>query len=141
MAFSSGSEASSDASSARDARRSLYGLTMGDSSGIGRGGTPGAAHRVAGVAMFEDAPTARAGGRKDAKGSTFASMAFADMENENQASALLADAVFADTVACNIIGAWQGCRLFPMHRWQQWNPILVASSSMHASECKYLCTV
>lgn len=83
LAFSSGSDASSDTSSAKDARRSLYGLTVGDSTGIGRSGSPGGARRVAGVAMFEDAAAEGAAGRKQPQGSTFASMAFADAEKEN----------------------------------------------------------
>ena len=57
---------------------------MGESTGIGRGGSPGGARRVAGVAMFEDAPAEEALGRKQPQGSTFASMAFADVEKENQ---------------------------------------------------------
>lgn len=57
---------------------------MGESTGIGRGGSPGGARRVAGVAMFEDAPAEEALGRKQPQGSTFASMAFAYVEKENQ---------------------------------------------------------
>lgn len=83
LAFSSGSDATSDTSSSKDTRRSLYGLTMGDSSGIGRGGSPGAA-RGAGVATFESAPAEGGIGRKQPQGSTFASMAFADIEKENE---------------------------------------------------------
>ena len=83
LAFSNGSDAACDSGSAAKTGRGTYGLTMGESgsAGIGRGGQ-GA--RRGGMALFEAAPSEGVGSRKAAKNNIYGSMAFSDMEKENE---------------------------------------------------------
>ncbi len=83
LAFSNGSGASSDASSAARAGRGAYGLTMGESGsgGIGRGGQSA---RRGGTALFEGAPSEAGDARRAGKSNIFGTMAFSDVEKENE---------------------------------------------------------
>ncbi|KAA6429297.1 MAG: type 1 repeat-containing [Trebouxia sp. A1-2] len=83
LAFSNGSDASSDASSAARAGRGAYGLTMGEggSGGIGRGGQSA---RRGGTALFEGAPSEAGDSRRAGKSNIYGTMAFSDMEKENE---------------------------------------------------------
>ena len=83
LAFSNGSGASSDASSAARAGRGAYGLTMGESGsgGIGRGGQSA---RRGGTALFEGAPSEAGDARRAGKSNIFGTMAFSEVEKENE---------------------------------------------------------
>lgn len=80
LAFSNSSEAATDSSSGVTAGRGMYGLTMGEggSDGIGRGGQSA---RRGGMTMFEAAPE---DARKAAKSNIYGTMAFSDVEKENE---------------------------------------------------------
>ena len=83
LAFSNGSDASSDASSAARAGRGAYGLTMGEggSGGIGRGGQSA---RRGGTALFEGAPSEAGDSRRAGKSNVYGNMAFSDVEKEKE---------------------------------------------------------
>ena len=83
LAFSNGSDASSDASSAARPGRGAYGLTMGEagSGGIGRGGQSA---RRGGTALFEGAPSEAGDSRRAGKSNIYGTMAFSDVEKENE---------------------------------------------------------
>ena len=82
LAFSNSSDAASDSSSGVNAQRGMYGLTMGEggSAGIGRGGQSA---RRGGTALFNAAPEG-SDARKANKSSIYGTMAFSDMEKENE---------------------------------------------------------
>ena len=82
---------------------------MGESSGSGQGGSPGGARRVGGVATFDNASAEESLGRRQAQGSTFASMAFADVEKENE--------VCCNSQVCMLV-EWHECThaLIMMHK-------------------------
>ena len=88
LAFSNGSDALSDASSAAKAGRGAYGLTMGEggSGGIGRGGQSA---RRGGTALFEGAPSEAGDSRRAGKSNIFGTMAFSDVEKENEVCNIL----------------------------------------------------
>ena len=89
LAFSNSSDAASDnTSAAGKAERAAYGLTMGEggSGGIGRG-----VARRGGMALFETAPSEGSESRKAAaKSNVYSTMAFSDMEKENEVHICLA---------------------------------------------------
>ena len=61
----------------------MYGLTMGEgeSAGIGRGGQSA---RRAGMTLFDAAPAEADDARKAAKSNIYGTMAFSDVEKENE---------------------------------------------------------
>jgi hypothetical protein len=83
LAFSNSSDASSDAGSAARAGRGAYGLTVGEggSGGIGRGGQSA---RRGGTALFEGAPSEAGDSRRAGKSNIYGTMAFSDVEKENE---------------------------------------------------------
>ena len=83
LAFSNSSDAGTDSSSGVNGQRGMYGLTMGEggSAGIGRGGQ---ATRRGGTALFDAAPSEGDAARKAAKSSIYGTMAFSDVEKENE---------------------------------------------------------
>ena len=83
LAFSNSSEAATDSSSGAGGGRGTYGLTMGEggSAGIGRGGQSA---RRGGMMLFDAAPTDAEDARKAAKTNIYGTMAFSDVEKENE---------------------------------------------------------
>lgn len=83
LAFSNSSEAATDSSSGAGRGRGMYGLTMGEggSAGIGRGGQSA---RRGGMTLFDAAPTEAEDARKAAKNNIYGTMAFSDVEKENE---------------------------------------------------------
>ena len=61
----------------------MYGLTMGEggSAGIGRGGQSA---RRGGMTLFDAAPAEAHDARKAAKSNIYGTMAFSDVEKENE---------------------------------------------------------